>query len=185
MRTSVLLLCSVLIVGASAVAQTAPASPAGASQAASSSALPAPPPLHPLTVAQAQEILKLSHADKLKNQVMTQMMGNMKRVFPPYMPKDVIDDLLTSLENIDMDSFTVKIYQEHISEQDATAIIAFYKSPAGQRMLIAMPEIVSETQEAGARAGESVAREVIERHKAEIIAAAKKYKAMHSLSSQQ
>jgi uncharacterized protein len=183
MRYAVLLLCSVLIGGTYAVAQATPASKTASTSSSSAQALPAPPPLHPLTVAQAREILKLTGADRLRNQVMRRMMTGLQGVFPPYMPKDVVQDLEKNLEAIDMDSITVKIYQEHISEKDAAAIIAFYKTPAGQRMLKVMPVIVKETQEAGEKAGERVGREVVERHMAEIKAAAKKYEEEHSKSS--
>lgn len=174
MRHAVLLLCSVLIGGTYAVAQSTPAAPASPAEA-----LPAPPPLHPLTDAQAREMLKLQGSDRIEKQTMAQELKILPRVFPPYMPKDVMDDLKTSLESIDLDSIIVKIYQEHISEKDAAATIAFYKTTAGQHVLAAMPVMMAESREAGIEAGRKVTLEVLTRHKAEILAAAQKYKDEH------
>lgn len=181
MRYAVLLLCSVLIVGTSAVAQTAPASSTAANTTHDAIAIP---PAHPITLAQAKEILKMTGADQMKNQMIESMMAELRHAFPPYMPEDVIEDFQTSLEKADLDDTVIPIYQKYLSQQDAAAIIAFYKTPAGQHMLTALPEISRESQQAGALLGEKVVREVIERHKAEIEAAAKKYQEMHSLSSQ-
>ena len=115
---------------------------------------------------------------------MDQMIDYARKTFPPYIPKDVMDDMQTSMDQIDIASMVTKIYQRHISEKDATAIIAFYKTRAGQDLLKEMPAIARESQEAGIKAGQQVAHAVLERHKAEILAAAKKYDAAQSPSQQ-
>ncbi len=181
MRYAVLLLSSVLIVGTSAVAQTAPATSAVMPQA---TAVSQAPPLHPITVAQCKELMHLTGAVRLGRQSMDQMMKYLRGVVPPYIPKDVMDDMQASMDNIDLASMVTKIYQKHISEKDAVAIIAFYKTTAGQDLLKEMPAIARESEEAGAKAGQQVAHAVLERHKAEILAAAKKYEASQSSSQQ-
>lgn len=50
-------------------------------------------------------------------------------------------------------------------------------------MLTALPEITRESMQAGGQLGAKVAREVIERHMAEIKAAAMKYKEEHATPS--
>jgi hypothetical protein len=182
MRYAVLLLSSVLIGGTFAVAQTAPA--AAPTTSGNSQAMPAPPPLHPITDAQAKELLHLTGAVRLGRQSMARMMAYLRGVVPPYIPQDVMVDMQTSMEKIDLASMMTKIYQEHISQKDAAAIIAFYKTPAGQDLLKEMPAIAKESQEAGLKAGQQVAHDVLQRHKAEILAAAKKYQAAQSSSQQ-
>lgn len=163
------------------------ATPAFAQQASSTSSAPAQttatadqPPAHPATRAQVHEILVLTGSDKLKNQVMRGMMGYLQRSFPPYMPKDVIDDLESNMENIDMESVAVTAYQKHVSTEDAEQLIAFYKSPAGQRLASVLPAITQEMQLNAARQGMTVAQQVIEKHRDEINAAAAKYQQEHS-----
>ncbi len=186
MRYALLLLCSVLIGGTYAVAQAAPASPAASKSKTASQpatvAAPAPP-AHPMTNAQVEEMLKVTDADRMQKQLLTEMMFYVRHKMPPYMPKDVITDLETSLESTKIDDVVMKIYQKHISEQDAAAIIAFDKTPAGQHLIAVMPEIQKETLLASEQAARQVVTRVFESHQAEIQAAAKKYAEEHSSSS--
>jgi hypothetical protein len=166
-----LLFAAVLIAGAPAIAQTAPTHPAPATPA---------PPAHPITDAQAHQLLELSGADALEKQTMNNMMKYLHQVMPPFIPADVIDDIETRLKNADFDSQVIAIYKEHLSTRDAAAAIAFYKTPAGQDLVKQLPAITRESQEAGAKLGQQIAMEVIQAHKAEIQAAAKKYEEDHS-----
>lgn len=184
MRYAVVLLCSVLIAGTSAVAQTARASNPGSSPASPGNLAATAVPAHPMTMAQAEELLKVTHADKIGKQIVAGMLVNLRRNLPPYMPEDVVEDLQKSLEDIDYGGMAASIYRKHLSEQDAAAIIAFDKTPAGQHLIAAMPEITQELVKAGEQAGMQATRGVFERHQAEIVAAAKKYREIHSLSSQ-
>ncbi|HUY80902.1 MAG TPA: DUF2059 domain-containing protein [Acidobacteriaceae bacterium] len=155
--------------------QAQPASPAG-SQTASAEA----PPAHPITPQQVHQIMELSHAETLARQVMQREFAGMEKAFPPFMPKDVISELEHNLLSIDLEPMALKVYQEHVSSEDAVQIIAFYKTPAGQRFLAAMPAITREMQSRGAQEGEQIARQVIQTHMDEIKAAAQKYKDAHA-----
>lgn len=181
MRHVVLLLCCVLIGGTSAVAQAAPASKAAHPANPAKVVVPVLP-AHPMTVAQAKEMLKLTGANESARQAIARELGNLRQAFPPYMPEDVIQDLKTGFEHIDFGGLLIPIYQKTLSEKDAAAIIAFYKTPAGQHLVAATPEIQKEAFEAGVEAGEKVARQVLESHAIEIRAAAQRYKELHSLS---
>ncbi len=168
-----LLLAAALIAGAPAIAQTTPHTPAPATA----------PPAHPITDAQAHELLQLSGADALEKQTMRNMVKYLHQVMPPFIPADVIDDIENRLEHADFDAQVIAIYKEHLSTRDAAAAIAFYKTPAGQDVVRALPAITQESQEAGAKLGQQIAMEVIQAHKAEIQAAAKKYEEERSAPS--
>jgi hypothetical protein len=181
---AIALLASTLVLAVSAFGQPATTSPHDSAQSASP-AQTAPdtaeqPPEHPITPAQVHEILELTGAHRLAVQMMRGMMGYLQKSFPPYMPKDVMDDLEASLEKIDLEPMAVKTYQQHISTEDAVQIIAFYKTPAGRRVVDVMPMITEEMQESGAKAGMQISQEVLERHMDEIKAAAAKYQQEHS-----
>lgn len=134
MRYAVLLLCSVLMGGTYAVAQAAPAASAASKSTIESqpatAAMPSPP-AHPMTQAQVEEMLKLTHADKLKNQMMETMMAQLSHEFPPYMPKDVLTDLLSSMEKANLNKTVIPIYQKYLSQKDARRSSRSTKPPQG------------------------------------------------------
>lgn len=139
-----------------------------------------PPPAHPITPAQVHELLELTGANKLARQVMHGMWSNIQKTFPPFIPKDVRDDLELSIMKINFEPLAIQAYQKHISTQDAAQVIAFYKTPAGQRLVGVLPEITREMQENSEKLGTQVVREVIARHMDEIKTAEAKYRTEHS-----
>jgi hypothetical protein len=182
MRIAVLALCSFTLLG-SALAQQTPSSstaPAKAPGASSSSAPAATQaPANPLTDAQAKQMLQMTGALEMKEQLLHSVM-NYFRTSMPFMPKDVSDDLEQSFGKLDLETPIIAIYKQHISASDADAIIAFYKTPAGKDMIQAMPEIMQQSQQVGLQLGRKTAQEVVERHRPEIEAAAKQYQQEHA-----
>ncbi len=182
MRNAVLALCSFALLG-SALAQQTPSSstaPAKAPAASSSSApAAAQAPANPLTDAQAKQMLQMTGAIDMKEQLLHSVM-NYFRTAMPFMPKDVSDDLETSFGKLDLETPIIAIYKQHISANDAVAIIAFYKTPAGKNMIEAMPIIMQQSQQVGLQLGRKTAQEVVERHRPEIEAAAKQYQQEHA-----
>jgi hypothetical protein len=158
----------------SALGQSAPATPSQATTATADA-----PPQHPITREQVHEILELTHANELASQIMQRMFVNMEKAFPPYVPRDVIDELETNLEHINFEPMAVVAYQKHISTEDGAKIIAFYRSPAGRRLTDVTPQITREMQEGGAREGSRIVQEVLSKHMDEIKAAAQKYRVDH------
>jgi hypothetical protein len=182
MRNAVLALCSFALLG-SALAQQTPSSSTAPAKApsASSSSTPAAAqaPANPLTDAQAKQMLQMTGALDLKEQLLHSVM-NYFRSSMPFMPKDVSDDLEQSFEKLDLETPIIAIYKQHISSSDADAIIAFYKTPAGKDMIQAMPAIMQQSQQLGLQLGRKTAQEVVERHRPEIEAAAKQYQQEHA-----
>jgi uncharacterized protein len=176
------LLASTLILATAAFGQqsTAPADSSPQTAPSQSSTTVDSPPEHPCTVAQVRELLELTGAIQLRVQVMRKMMAQIKQAFPPFMPKDVMDDMESSLEKIDIEPMAVRAYQRHVSSEDAAQLIAFYKTPTGQRVIRALPIVTGEMQDAGAKEGERVAQEVVRQHMDEIKAAAAKYQQDHA-----
>ena len=183
MRNAVLALCSFLLAG-TVFAQPTPSagsqSPAKATAPSSATAPAASQaPANPLTDAQAKQMLEMTGALQMKEQLLHSVM-NYFRTAMPFMPKDVSDDLETSFGKLDLETPIIAIYKEHISTSDADAIIAFYKTPAGKNMIEAMPAIMQQSQQVGLQLGRKTAQEVVERHRPEIEAAAKQYQQEHA-----
>ena len=138
---------------------------------------------HPVTADQVQHLMDLTGTAAMQKQVMHNMMPTLQKAMPPYMPQDVLDDFERSVLGKDMQDAIVRVYQQHLSSDDAVAAIAFYKTPAGQRMLAATPVILQEMQRAGAQIGMKVMQDVMARHKMEIQAAKDKYDQEHPWSA--
>lgn len=133
------------------------------------------PPANPITPAQIKEMQELTGAETTKKRIVANAMQFYRSQFPPYIPTDVIEDLDKSLQNADLESHAAEIYPKYLSTEDATKIIEFYKSPAGQRMIAAQPYMMTEMQRSAVQVAQQTAKDVMTRHKAEIEAAQQKY----------
>jgi hypothetical protein len=176
MRNATLALCCFLIAAPAIAQRSAASSPTATSSAESQTP---PPPAHPITDEQAKEMLELTGANDIKTQLMQGMM-NYFRQSMPFIPKDVMGDLEQSLEKLDLQTPMIEAYKQRISQDDATAIIAFYKTPAGKDMIKAMPVLMRQAQQMGIQMGRQTAQEVVTRHRPEIEAAAKQYQQEHA-----
>jgi len=136
-------------------------------------------PEHPITAAQVHQLMVLTKTGDLRKRMMDGMMPYLKQAMP-FLPADVLDDFQARMEKADFEPIAVESYQKHLSTEDAAQVIAFYQSPAGQRVIAAMPQIVAETQQAGAQLGQKLMAQTIEAHRAEIQTAIQKYKQEHS-----
>lgn len=56
----------------------------------------------------------------------------------------------------------IPIYAKYLSDDDVKSLLQFYESPAGQRLLKVMPEMMQEAGEAGREWGTKVATDVVE-----------------------
>jgi len=85
--------------------------------------------------------------------------------------KQFIDAFVASFQkHFDPDSLTEKIipiYDKYLSEEDVNGLLQYYRSPLGQRMLKALPEIARESQQAGFSLGQKAAQETLDDLKAE------------------
>lgn len=172
-----------LLLGSTVSAKSATVKPSNGTAAAAAGGTQ-PTPAHPVTAEQVREILALTSVGNMKQQMLDGMLPFVQQMLP-YMPDNVVDDFRHSLEIADFDTALVHTFQAHLSTEDATQIIAFYKTPAGRRMIGVMPLIESEGQQAGAALGQQVMLEVIQRHQAELNAAKKKYEQEHTVGSPQ
>jgi hypothetical protein len=190
MRNATLALTCFLLAG-TAFAQQKPGSPSTtaapaasaptAPKAAVASTTPATSqaPANPITDAQAKQMLEVTDALALKDQLQHGMMNYLHSSMP-FLPQDVSDDLNQSFQKLDLQTPIIAIYKQHISTEDADSIIAFYKTPAGKHLIQAMPEILQQSQQTGVQLARKTAQDVIQSHRPEIEAAAKQYQQEHA-----
>ena len=132
-------------------------------------------PAHPATAEQVREYFLLVHLDRSVHGAMEQMLKASRAAAPPYLPDSVWEDMSKTFAAYDLTSEMVPIYQRHISQEDMAAILAFYHTESGRRLIDAQPAMVAEAQATFPSLGRKLGQEVTARHMAEIEAAKKKY----------
>ena len=101
--------------------------------------------------------------EQMKLQLKREMRRDMEAKTPHLTPlqQDRIDHTIdTVFANFPVDELInvmVPVYQRHISKQDLDALITFYSSPTGQRILSEMPTMMTEGMQA---ASEVAARRI-------------------------
>jgi hypothetical protein len=141
--------------------------PLASAQAAPAAATLAPPE-HPATEAQIREYLTLTRALDIAHNAMAQSLKAARATSAPYFTTSFWDDMQKAVMDIDLVGPLLPAYQKYFSEEDMAATIAFYKSPAGSRLLAAQPFITSAASDAARKAGEAAGREVGLKHQDEI-----------------
>jgi uncharacterized protein len=152
-----------------------------ASSAASKNADPnAPaPPAHPITAEQTRELLTLMGYKKMQDEGWKQLIANNQQR-APFIPQDVWTEVQSGLSGIDYVAILQPVYAKFLSTEDAAKALDFYRTPAGKRVLESMPSVLGESVAVSQQKGQQVGRDAIEKHRAEIEAAQKKYQAEHA-----
>jgi len=135
------------------------------------------------TVATKEEVLKFLELTQARSRVVQMLDGMAKQArigaeqgfrmkVPDATPEqikridEVSDNIFAEFSPDELIDAVVPIYQKHLSKADLEAILAFYSSPAGQKVMKEMPAIMSESIEAGGEIGrkkmESVNRKIEE-----------------------
>jgi hypothetical protein len=136
------------------------------------------PPANPITMAQTRELLDLMGYKKIEENNWSQMIA-MNKQAAPFIPEDVWTDVQTSISGIDYPTLMQPIYAKYLSTDDAAKALDFYRTPAGKRVLQAMPQMLGESVSAAQQKGRQAGRDAIEKHRPEIEVAQKKYQAEH------
>lgn len=135
---------------------------AAAAQAAAKEADSNGAPAHPVTQAQVQKLMEISHAAERMREGFHKMMQQQKQALPPIFPDAFWSDLETELNKIDWVAMATPVYQRHMSEEDAARAIEFYSTAAGKRTLdsstAVMEEMSQKAMALGKAAGDSVAQ---------------------------
>ena len=104
--------------------------------------------------ARIEEMLKLTNADALTNQVIQQVrnmaLQNATRSGasdPQGVQTRVLDLLKQEMSWEKMKPDYVKLYDELFTEEELDGIVAFYRSPAGQAMTKKMPQLVQRSMQ--------------------------------------
>ncbi len=132
-------------------------------------------PKNPATPEQIREYFLITNLDQTWKQPLTQIVEMARRTAPPWIPESYWQDVEKAAKASNLLEQIIPIYQRYYSREDLDVLITFYRSPVGQRLLVAAPLAAADSQPIAASAIHKIDLEVAARHADEIRAAKKKY----------
>ncbi|MEM8506098.1 MAG: DUF2059 domain-containing protein [Cyanobacteria bacterium P01_D01_bin.1] len=118
------------------------------------------------TVAKVEELLSITDTEALNLQVMESMVDQFRQVITD-VPDDWWDRFLDKIDYAELNRLVIPIYAQHFTIEELDAIIAFYKTPAGQTVLEKMPSVLQDSMLVGQQWGMEIARQVLDDLEAE------------------
>lgn len=106
------------------------------------------------------EFIHLTAVDKLGKQSVDKMVDLYKQHFVD-LPEEFWEEFKKEVNEDELTKMYIPIYDKYYSESDLDALIKFYKSPTGKKMVAVMPEVMNESMERGRIWGEGISRKVI------------------------
>ena len=100
-----------------------------------------------------------------KNAMQTQV--DLMKMAAKDIPPRFWDELIKEIDSAAFLELLVPIYDKHLSADDVDALIAFYQTPSGKKLISVLPQIIAESGAAGEKYGEQVGKRVIKRMQAE------------------
>jgi uncharacterized protein len=106
-----------------------------------------------------RHLLKVTGSGELGQQVMTQMIGNMKRTLPN-VPDQFWTDFMKEVHTDELVDLIVPVYDRNLSQDDVKELIRFYESPTGKKFVSVLPKITQESMVVGEKWGRDLAMKV-------------------------
>ena len=113
-------------------------------------------------VIQATKQQSMEIAEQMIREKMPDITAGQKKQFEEMMD-DVMQAALGPAAIREMLEATIPVYQKHLTKADLDAMVAFYSSPAGQKILHEQPAMVQESMEASAGIQQRIARSMFQK----------------------
>lgn len=108
-----------------------------------------------------RELLDVTGAFKIGEQMMDGLAAQLSKG-DSKIPPSFWKEMKKRIKKDEFYAMIVPIYLRNLTPEDIKTLLAFYKTPAGQRVVKAMPTITQESMVVGQAWGEKIAREVVE-----------------------
>jgi hypothetical protein len=112
------------------------------------------------------ELLNLTGSGNIGVQVINQLLPSF-RSSAPEISDEFWDRFSASVNPDELMKLIIPIYAKHFSVDEIERIIAFYKTPTGQKFIREQPVILQESMVAGGEWGQSLAKRLLEEIQAE------------------
>ena len=112
--------------------------------------------------AKIRELIRLTGSADLAFNAMKTQVATIKKMLPlPAKAQDDFADQFFAAADINefIDLF-VPIYDKHFTESDLDGMLAFYRTPVGQKLIKELPAVAAESQQAGASRGRQIGEKV-------------------------
>lgn len=160
-------LALIAILAAAPLMAQAPAAGRNANPPTQTPAAGAPPaaaaapsaPVDPAKAELIRQLMEVTGAGKLGEEYVDLITQRVRQVVTNVIPQpDKLQQFMdafsknfgTRITAAQINDAQIPIYANHLSTEDIQALLNFYKTPAGQRIIKALPLIVQESQNAGA-----------------------------------
>lgn len=110
------------------------------------------------------ELLNLSGSGNIGKQYFVSIMDQFQNIFPD-VPKEFWSEAKSLMDPNDLIEIIIPIYNRHFSQEDIEGLIAFYKTPLGQKLVKEQPIIMQESMRAGEIWGEEFAQRIMDKMK--------------------
>ena len=115
----------------------------------------------PATKQDIERYLSVVHSEQMMQQMLSATTGPMHQMLHDQYVKDqdklpadfeqretkVLDEMLQNMPFNEMLESMVPVYQKHFTKADVDALVAFYSSPTGQKVLQELPSVMSEAMQ--------------------------------------
>lgn len=109
-----------------------------------------------------RQMLELSGSGKLGIQVMENMTGQFRQALPD-VPGEFWEEMMKEFKAEELIDLIIPIYKKHFTQAEIQQLIAFYKTPIGQKVTATLPIIASESMQIGQQWGQEIGQKVARR----------------------
>lgn len=109
-----------------------------------------------------KELLAITGAKNLAQQVMNQMLGSIKSQYPQ-VPQKFWDTFLEETNVDRMIDKLVPVYSKYLTNEDVKGLIRFYQTPLGKKTLVSLPQISRDSITIGQQYGLEAAKRALQR----------------------
>lgn len=133
--------------------------------------------VEPAKAENIRRLLEITGSHNLSQKMMEQMMGLLKSGMPGDMPEAVRDKIFKIYEEEMQKAFTVEkvnaaiipIYDKYLTGDELIALIAFYETPLGKKVVGVLPQIFNEASVVGEQLGRGVQERAVARIQTEVL----------------
>jgi uncharacterized protein len=130
-----------------------------------------------LDVMHVQDMMKTMMASMTKqmHQMVHQQIQKQLSLTPDFEARmdKMMDDLVTNFPIDDLIASMIPVYERHLTKGDVEALITFYSSPTGQKILKEMPAMTAEAMQASSGLMQKVMTQTMDKVQTEILQASK------------
>jgi len=111
-----------------------------------------------------RELLEVTGSAKIGVQVLNNMVSTYQKSYTKA-DSSFWDEFMKEVSPDGFVSITIPIYDKYFTEEEIRQIIAFYKTPIGQKIISTMPSVMREAMNAGEAWGKEIGEKILKRLK--------------------